>query len=276
VDDGKEGGRSAVGESESLRTELISALVNSKKADVIDRQKTEAALAEIVLGESGAVDPSTAPRLGRLTGAQKMVSLVTGGGKISVTLTDIETGKTEFSYTVSRHSFPVLRDELIGHLEYRIVLTNMAALKSRASDLVVKIVPSKRVYRKNDPVSFEITLSEDAYLYILILQNDGEIFLLYPNEYDVEKMVPGGKPVTIPGKESRSFFAAGEPYGTDVIKAIASRTRLQLFPLRRVEGTPFSAPVESPEVVTRGIQRITTGLKPSDWNSAEVSIETTE
>lgn len=62
---------------------------------VLERMRTDAILQELALGETDAVDQSTAPRLGRLLKAQKIVSgnvLDLGQGRIRVDLFAVVTG----------------------------------------------------------------------------------------------------------------------------------------------------------------------------------------
>ncbi|MCH8873811.1 tetratricopeptide repeat protein, partial [candidate division KSB1 bacterium] len=53
---------------------LITDLAKVKKLKVVERLKLQTLLAEIELGSSGVVDAATAPRVGKLIGAKKLVS----------------------------------------------------------------------------------------------------------------------------------------------------------------------------------------------------------
>jgi len=55
---------------EAANDEFVTQLVNSGQFTVIERQKLQAILAEQGLGASGAVQPSTAPKIGKLLGVQ--------------------------------------------------------------------------------------------------------------------------------------------------------------------------------------------------------------
>jgi TolB-like protein len=66
---------------------LITDLSRSAQLQVVDREHTDALLQELRLGASGRVDSATAPRVGRLMGARRLVNGaldVTPGGKITV------------------------------------------------------------------------------------------------------------------------------------------------------------------------------------------------
>ncbi len=256
--------------------ELTSALVNSGKAVVVDREKTAAALNEISFGKTGLVDSSTALNLGKITGAQKFVSPGVSGNVFTLSMTDIETTKVEYSKSVSLDQYSSLLSDFPKFLDHKLLLTNMSKLKSKDSSLKVSLKSSKKKYLKNEPISFEVSVSDDAYLYLILIQNDGEIFTIFPNDDQPDNFLKSGKAVTIPNSKSGFVFTAGEPFGTDVIKAIASKEKMNLFQPKKVEGTPFGQVTGSKDTVTRGIKRVTTGLKSSDWNSSEISIETAE
>jgi curli biogenesis system outer membrane secretion channel CsgG len=55
---------------EAANDEFVTQLVNTGQFTVIERQKLQAILAEQGLGASGAVQPSTAPKIGKLLGVQ--------------------------------------------------------------------------------------------------------------------------------------------------------------------------------------------------------------
>ena len=249
-------------------------MIQSKKALVVDREVTEKALAEIQFSMTGLVDRSTAPKLGKISGGQKFIELLTSSTNVTLCYTDIETNRVEYSQTVKNSSFYEMVNDFIKFLDHNILLNNLSKLKSNSSSISVKISPSKPKYKNNEPISFTAKVSEDSYLYLLLIQNDGEIFSLYPNENQTNNFVKAGETIIIPDKNSGVVFAAGEPFGTDRIKAIASKTKLNLFHTSKIAGSPFSQVEEKGDRFTRGIKQVVTGLPASDWNSAEVEITT--
>ncbi|HKG95874.1 MAG TPA: CsgG/HfaB family protein, partial [Gemmatimonadaceae bacterium] len=52
---------------------LLADLARSAQLQVVDRLRVDVLLRETALGQSGAVDPATAPRVGRLLGARRLV-----------------------------------------------------------------------------------------------------------------------------------------------------------------------------------------------------------
>lgn len=261
-------------DARQFQAELRSALIQSKKALVVDRDITEKALEEIQFSMTGLVDRSTAPKLGKISGGQKFIELLTSATNVTLSYSDIETNRVEYSQTVKNSAYYEMVNNFIKFLDHNILLNNLSKLKSNSSSISVKLSPSKSKYKNNDPISFTAKVSEDAFLYLILIQNDGEIFSLYPNENQTNNLVKAGDTIVIPDKNSGVVFAAGEPFGTDRVKAIASKTKLNLFHTSKIAGSPFGQVEEKGERFTRGIKQVVTGLSASEWNSTEVEIAT--
>ena len=81
--------------------EFISARVletlKAQGANVVERQKLLMVLKELALGESELADPETQLRIGRLSGAKKMIfggyQVVGGNMRIDLRLVEVETGR---------------------------------------------------------------------------------------------------------------------------------------------------------------------------------------
>ncbi|PJZ44237.1 DUF4384 domain-containing protein [Leptospira brenneri] len=271
---GKNGILTAESRYDGFVAELKSALISSGKVTVIDREKTDRALEEIAFAKTGLVDSSTAPKIGRITGAEKMVSPIFHNQIFSISLTDIETTKVEFSKSIPLDQYKFLIQDFTKFLEHKLLLTNMSKLSNPNPVIRASLKSSKKSYKNNDPIHFEISVSEDTFVYLLLIQNDGEIFTLFPNEDQPNNYLKGGESIVIPNLKAGFVLTAGEPFGVDVVKLIASKEKMNLFLAKRVEGSPFGQITESGDRITRGIKKFTTGVKTSDWSSAEISIET--
>jgi curli biogenesis system outer membrane secretion channel CsgG len=86
---------------------------------VLERERVEGLLAEQEFGVSGAVDPSSAGRIGRLTGAEVVGIISFTGGTVLVKLVDSETGEvlymgqgmgTDFNTAAERALAPLLEE----------------------------------------------------------------------------------------------------------------------------------------------------------------------
>lgn len=257
-----------------LREELISYLTYTEKVEVIDRDKLNTLLKEQALGQMGVIDEKNAVKAGKLLGAQKMASVSVNGNRFKVSLTNIETGKEEFSLPGAISDKEQVFKSFVKFIEHRVLLHNMSLLKSDSYDINISFKASKKKYKNNEKIQFSLKVNTDSYLYLILIQSNGDIISLFPNEDHPENFVKANEEISIPDKNSGFIFAAGEPFGTDVVKAIASKKKLDLFQPKKMEGTPFGQ-LDSGDDALRGIKRISTG-KASEWNSAELSLEIVE
>ncbi len=265
----------AVPRAEAMRNELISLLLATGKTAMVDRGKMLAALKEIEKGQLGLLDPRTAPKAGRALGARKMVYLSLSGNSLTLRMTDIQSLKIEYSRTTSTAYRRKLMEDFAGFIKHQILLHNFSILRNKRSNIQVSIIAQKTRYRDNEPITFNVQVNRDSYLYLLLVQSDGSIYTLFPNADQENNFVRAGSPVTIPDRNSTFIFAAGEPYGIDVVKAVASRKKLDLYRASRIPGVPFFK-VDDVRTVERGIKTITTNVGSRDWNSAELRLEITK
>jgi tetratricopeptide (TPR) repeat protein len=114
----------------ALTAMTISDLAQIKGISVIERTRMQALLDELRLGASGAVDPATAPKAGRLLGAEKLVvgSLSDNAGKLGIASSVASTKQTalvgSFGLSEEKSRFFDLQKQMLA----RIVEVNKIAL----------------------------------------------------------------------------------------------------------------------------------------------------
>lgn len=86
-----------------LTAMVISDLAKIKSIKVVERVRLQALLEEMKLGQTGIVDPKTAPRVGRLLGARNVIfgNLALGSIKATTTLASADQGTIKGSVTAS-------------------------------------------------------------------------------------------------------------------------------------------------------------------------------
>lgn len=263
--------------SSELEDELKTALLKSERVNLIDRQKTADALNELSLNQTGITDPKNAPKLGKILSAQKLVYLKSSTpDRWSLELADVETSKLEFVRNIKKGNSERVFQELAGLLTQNLLVRNLSILKPKNPNIKVSLNSTKNVYKENESVGFTVTASEDCYIYLILLQSDGETILLFPNTFTPENFVHGNNPIQIPDGKSGYILAAGEPFGTDTLKVIASKSQLDLFRTKPYGDSPFGRILEPVESVNRGIKIIQTSVSEGDWNVAEMNITTKE
>ncbi|TGK22014.1 DUF4384 domain-containing protein [Leptospira fluminis] len=254
--------------------DLKGALLESGKIVVIDRKKTADALNEITLSMQGLATAENAPKIGKLLSAQKLIQIRESGKRWAIELLDVQTSKVDFNRSFSENGSGRVFQELVQFLSQNLLLRNLSGLKSTVSSLKVTLTSSRKTYKNNEPVNFQVRVSEDCYLYLILLQSDGDTILLFPNDSSPSNFAKAGSTIQIPDGKSGYILAAGEPFGRDMIKAIASKKNLDLFSATPVPGTPFGRITNPFDVVARGIKKINTEIREEEWNSAEITIQT--
>ena len=263
--------------AEKLRDELIAHLTGSDRILVVDRTQMVAALKEIHRGQSAATEAATSPQVGRMLGAQKMIALSLVGNRFSLKLIDIEKMQVELARSAGLTETESVFRAVSEHAAHQALIRGFRVLMPQGeSNIKVKLATAKKKYKKNERITFHLTVSENAYVNVLYIQSDGEVIVIFPNEHQPDNYVKSGSVVEIPSRESGYAFTAGEPFGTDLVKVIASRTKLSLFQQKKVDGTPFSRPDEKGERITRGIKKVVTGVGAKDWSAAELEVEVAE
>ncbi|TGL64178.1 DUF4384 domain-containing protein [Leptospira sarikeiensis] len=259
-----------------LEDDLKELLLRSERINLADRKKTADALNELSLNQTGITDTRNSPKLGKLLSVQKLVYLKRQKEKFSLELMDVESSKSEFIRSFTEKKSEKIYTELLGYLTQNLLLKNLNGLKPKNSDIKISLSSSRPVYFTNDPVQFTIRSSEDCYIHLILLQSDGETILLFPNAFNSNNFLKANTDLIVPDGKSGYILAAGEPYGKDSIKVIASKSQLNLFSTRSYGDSPFGI-IERPiESVNRGIKLIQTSLPEGEWNTSELEIQTKE
>jgi TolB-like protein len=86
-----------------LTAMVISDMAKIKLIKVVERVRLQALLEEMKLGQTGIVDPKTAPRVGKLLGARNVIfgNLATGSIRATTTLASVDQGAIKGSVTAS-------------------------------------------------------------------------------------------------------------------------------------------------------------------------------
>jgi len=109
-----------------LAAMLITDLSKVKSIKVVERLRLQALLAEMQLGQTGIVDPRTAPRVGRLLGAGNMLTGNLSKGSITTTNTVTGAANGTITATVSEDRFYELPTAIIQNIA-RILGINLTA-----------------------------------------------------------------------------------------------------------------------------------------------------
>jgi Domain of unknown function (DUF4384) len=127
------------------------------------------------------------------------------------------------------------------------------------------------IYNIGDKIRINVSVNQDAYVYIFSIHSDGVIDLILPN-----RLSGGGE--YLRANETRSFPPSGANYqlnvdgpaGQDKILAVASKRQLNVNEIASFKGNqPFAtANVQGQEGLARTLAVVVTPVEPQGWTTA--------
>jgi len=175
-------------------------------------------------------------------------SLTVDGKKISLNpqgfanISDLEARKYTYVVGAKRHKNrlgtfnPANRQQVLINLETAdpfLATGNKFFQKvqqfANRQDFSVQLWTDRATYRVGEPIHFYFRAERDCYLNLVDINSEGEISLLFPNRFDSNNSVQGGKTYRIPEDNYGFALEAMPPTGTDRIYAIASTHPLDVF-----------------------------------------------
>ena len=198
-----------------IPAQIQAALVKSPYITVVERNKLNEVLKEQALSQTGIIDESTAIKVGKIIGAQKILMgeyqcNVKERYSISSRLVDIETGTVEVQRVISDIKKKEIKkytddvaSQIIARMKNQIALENIAKLENPNAQFKINVSTAKDTFLLGEMLTFTIEAEKNCYLYIFDIGTSGKIHLLFPN-----KMQP------------KNFVKAGEKRGEKVREAI--------------------------------------------------------
>lgn len=134
----------------------------------------------------------------------------------------------------------------------------------------------KKSFKTGDTVAFKFTSSENAYVTLLSIGTDGQVYKIFPNKWHESGKVEKGKEYTFPPAEAGFVFRVKGPVGVEHIKAIASLEPLAVAAEAKPDAAQPVAAVDKPE---EAMKNVAVELKKRDqktWAETMVSFEISE
>ena len=128
-------------------------------------------------------------------------------------------------------------------------------------------------YAPGERVRIFIETNRDAYVHVLNVTPDGETTVLFPNRYQPDNLVRGGRPAEVAAPGSGAQVVVSEALGTELLKAVASTRRVPLFQANQLRGAgPFRMVSGRAESTARTLTTTITG-QPSGTTTTEPSYQ---
>jgi hypothetical protein len=134
----------------------------------------------------------------------------------------------------------------------------------------------KKTFNEGDTIALKFTSSENAYLTLLSVATDGQVYKIFPNKWHTSGKVEKGKEYTFPPPEAEFVFRLKGPAGMEHIKAIASLDPIVVAPEAKADSNQPVAEVADPETA---MKTVAVELKKRDqktWAESMVSFEITK
>ncbi len=257
------------GPLDSMRHAITSAfttdLALSDRVRLVERAQMDQAMAELRLSLTDTVDASTAPRLGMIVAADKVVvgqySMMGGIVHISARLVDVETGTVEggqgavvegdisgalgdvyglvhqlanrFHWQLTGDWLPAVVLEQIGDSTVLSRLERIdptLALQQDGGEIGVTLSldrGNRASYHMGETLQLAVEVDRECYVYVYNVDIRQQVSLVFPNAFDRENLMQPGQRHVIPSEDVPWELAAvGEP-GQEKMVAIASVVPLE-------------------------------------------------
>ena len=150
-------------------------------------------------------------------------------------------------------------------------------LKNPDANFTVDFKTDKKVYLIDELITFNVEVTDSAYIFILNWDTGGNFNLLFPNKYEADNFLGPDKSLTLPPKGGRYEFFAMPPPGTEHIKTLALRNAADSNAIKQMlGGIPDGYRVlqqhDKPQYqaqIVHYLQR----MKPSDWAEYRTTTE---
>jgi TolB-like protein len=150
---------------------LITDLQRSDQLQIVDRLRLDALLREIQLVEAGRVDPATAPRVGRLVGARRLVIGALSqrpGGQIAIDarIADVATGTVRSGVSAAAPLADILAAEkelairLLEQLGVNLTPAARARIEERPTRTIAALLAYSRAVRDEVRGEFQLAAAE--------------------------------------------------------------------------------------------------------------------
>ena len=236
-----EGDESRLGEL--IAEKMTTYLQRAEHYVLIERRHLKHILDENNIARSKLFDSETANRLGRLMGAQAVLTgTVTDVGSVidvNARLIDCEKG-----LILSTASAVIAKDQSMAGIistslqppeqmlpegDYKTVVKDLAVLTEPVTgDFAVDIWTDRMQYAVGEEITFYCRASRDCYVTLIDIGPTGTITILFPNRYVQVNKIEANKTYTIPAAHYGFSFVAQPPGGLERVKAVASLTPIDV------------------------------------------------
>ena len=89
-------------------------------------------------------------------------------------------------------------------------------------DIKLELSTNQRIFRAGDKLVVRVSADQDCYLRLYYQNAEGDVLQIFPNKVKSTNLIKKGAPVVIPTAGDGFEFEMGAPYGSEILKAVAS------------------------------------------------------
>lgn len=274
--------------SKFVISELTSVLGRYSFISLVERSKLGAIIKELELRQTGLVDPSTAAEIRKVHGLQLLIEGTISKNNISARVIHVETAKIiATAAVIDKNEIEILGNKLASGIEVYLARENLKKLRNdnpeislefwieRKDGSVAKKITSsdKDKIKIGTPVSFHYKANKDGYLTIVDIQPNGDVVIIYPNDFSGTNVIKSGIEYSIPSKNDEFEIIASEPSGMDTIVLFFTQKKVDWLDIKKLSGDGFKSVKEGEKfTMSRGFNVTATKLKSNEWKSVVFTI----
>jgi len=270
--------------SDAAAAALTSKLGSYSFIALAERSGLKSVMDEIAFNLSGFVDEASAVKAGKLHGVQAMIIADMTGGPLSARVVHVETSR--IIAAASGTEYTAVAEKLARCIEIFIARERLKTMRNDSKDITLRFAVEKSSpgtrgitisdrgsMRIGDSIVFTFSADKAGYVTIVDIQPNGDVVLLYPNDFSENNKVTAGKTYRIPSIDDGFDIKVTEPEGTDTLIAFFTTAPVEWLDKKKLSGEGFKTVQESsPLVMTRGFAVVGTGLTQASWESAVIEI----
>lgn len=245
-------------------------LQNYEHVGVIERENLDEIMNELALSMTGAIAEDEVMEAAKLSSAEKFVFLEESDNWIAK-IVDTQTGRTDKIFR--DQNLENLAEKVGQQLEHQINLDMLGNIQHTNPKMNLSISTNQAEYDVGESVQFTFSADVDCYVTILDIQPNGDIIVLFPNEFSPDNFIRGGTVYKIPSDDDEFAIAATSP-GLETVKVIATLDNIDILDSQFLSQGIFSEvkPNKKEELV-KSLAIVSTGMKNKRWGTAEIQFE---
>jgi hypothetical protein len=252
---------------------VVAKLTEHGLARIVERDKLDAIMSEQKLSVSGLVEPGAGVRVGKLLGANGILtgSVTDLGEKIELHTRLLNVETAQIVATLEQTAQKEIKTFISP------LWSEIDRIKKENKSFQVKFwadEPSNSTktpsYRIGDFAMFHFQADRDCYVTIFDFTTSGSVRVLFPNSFASDNKIKAGRVYALPEAQAGFKIRVKEPAGVERLKLFATTKNVPLFQ-QDFSQEKFRSITSETYNVTRDLEAVVNSLEDNEW--AEANLE---